>query len=192
MTDSSDAPSPRTTLTDTLLPAGDVASRHETVVHASPTLVFQSVKRLDLSRSRVVRLLFRLRGLPASTLSFTGLHRMGFVTLGERPPHEIVLGIAGQFWTMTGNLRRLTAEAFVAFAEPNTAKAIWSFHVEPITGGSRLVTETRVVCSDGRARGRFRAYWIVVAPFSALVRRVALRVIKEEAERLERSQPSGG
>jgi len=47
-----------------------------------------------------------------------------------------------------------------------------SFEADPqANGGSRLVTETRVAGADVS----FRLYWLVVAPFSALIRRRWLR-----------------
>ncbi|TMM12953.1 MAG: hypothetical protein E6F98_07205 [Actinobacteria bacterium] len=38
-------------------------------------------------------------------------------------------------------------------------------------GGAFLFTETRVQALDARARRAFRRYWLVVGPFSALVRK---------------------
>jgi hypothetical protein len=44
-------------------------------------------------------------------------------------------------------------------------------------GHSRLSTETRVLALDGKSRLAFRIYWLVVGPFSALIRRRWLRAI---------------
>jgi hypothetical protein len=43
------------------------------------------------------------------------------------------------------------------------------------------VTETRVLASDADARRRFRAYWLVVRPWSGAVRREWLRAIERRA-----------
>jgi hypothetical protein len=48
--------------------------------------------------------------------------------------------------------------------------------------GARLETETRVFLTDAAARRRFDAYWIVVRPFSGLIRRRWLRAAKHRAE----------
>lgn len=45
-----------------------------------------------------------------------------------------------------------------------------------------LSTETRVWLTDARARRRFRAYWLVVRPFSGLVRRSWLAAARRRAE----------
>ena len=46
----------------------------------------------------------------------------------------------------------------------------------------RLVTETRVRLTDETARRSFRGYWLVVRPFSGLVRRSWLKAAKRRAE----------
>jgi hypothetical protein len=44
-------------------------------------------------------------------------------------------------------------------------------------GHSRLSTETRVLALDGKSRLAFRIYWLVIGPFSALIRRRWLRAV---------------
>ena len=58
-----------------------------------------------------------------------------------------------------------------------------NFHVTDEGGGvSRLVTQTRVAASDAAAERRFAAYWRVIYPGSAFIRRMWLRAIKARAE----------
>ncbi|MGH9649109.1 MAG: hypothetical protein ACRD3I_01435, partial [Terriglobales bacterium] len=64
------------------------------------------------------------------------------------------------------------------------AKAMWNFTVERAEEGvTRLATETRVVTYGSSARRKFRAYWLVVGPFSGLIRKEMLRLVKRNAER---------
>src|SRR5207245_895689 len=66
-----------------------------------------------------------------------------------------------------------TPTAFVGlgdFLGVTIAFGIWAVPLGP-AGGTRLATETRVHATDSAARRRFRLYWFVVAPFSALIRR---------------------
>jgi hypothetical protein len=49
--------------------------------------------------------------------------------------------------------------------------------------GSRLYTETRVRCLGASSRRWFRLYWLVIRPFSGLLRRSMLRGIRTEAVR---------
>jgi len=49
-------------------------------------------------------------------------------------------------------------------------------------GRSLLTTETRVLTLDSTSRTLFHLYWVVVGPFSALIRRRWLRAIAARAE----------
>jgi hypothetical protein len=170
-------------LLDRFLPRFDVATSHATLVRASPAATFAAVKRVDLGRSLLVRLLLGLRGLGTTRVTFERLTGSAFVLLGEHPGRELVLGIAGRFWTPTGHIRRIPSDRFATTTEPGTAKAVWGFRVEPAGDGvTRLVTSTRVLCADAAARRRFRAYWLAVKPLSGLIRRRALALARREAE----------
>jgi hypothetical protein len=46
-----------------------------------------------------------------------------------------------------------------------------------------LTTETRVQLTDANARRAFRRYWLVIRPFSGLIRRAWLRAIAQRAMR---------
>ena len=59
---------------------------------------------------------------------------------------------------------------------------MWNFRIDPSRGGCRLRTETRIDCVDAAALWRFRVYWTLVGPFSGLIRRDLLRLIRREAE----------
>ncbi len=175
-------------LVDQFLPEWDVRSSHNVLVDADPASTFSAAKRIDLSESAVIRWLFRLRGLPGAHLTLKQLTRIGFILLGERPDSEIVLGIAGRFWTPRGDLQRLTPEEFRAFGAAGFAKSTWSFSVEPAGRGTRLSTETRIRCTDKTSRRYFRMYWLLVGPFSSAIRRQALRIAKADAERAGHDQ----
>lgn len=180
-------------LIDDYMPASEFAERHAIRVAAPPERAWDAVRRLDVSSSPVVRALFALRSLPAL---FSGtrmggrglgttmerLQENGFVLLAEHPPREIVLGLAGRFWTPAGGITRFQPEEFRTFARPGMAVAAWNFTVLPTDEGSLVATETRVRCTDAAALRSFRRYWRVVRPFSGLVRGEALRAIRRAAE----------
>jgi hypothetical protein len=65
------------------------------------------------------------------------------------------------------------------------AKAVWNFSVAAGAAGQpvRLLTETRVVCSDAASRHKFGLYWMLIGPFSGLIRTVMLRAISRAAAR---------
>lgn len=181
-------------LIDELLPRYDAVERHQIKILAPACIVYEAVSDLDLSDSRVVRLLFWLREVPGvfrskrrdsrrlgSTLRDLVASR--FIVLGEIPDKEIVLGLVGRFWTASGHIERMDAEAYNAFATSGFAKAAWNFSLtEDQAGGTMLATETRVLCLDDSSRRKFKLYWTLIAPFSGLIRNEALRVVKRAAE----------
>ncbi len=167
---------------------------HQVVVEAAAERVYRAVRELDMRRSPVIRLLFRLReapyrlwrrdfttpGLPYRITEFS---KIGFIQLAENPPNEFVIGLIGRFWLLDFDIRTLDPDGFRDFARPGYAKAAANFHVEPLGPRlSNLATETRVVCYGRKAKQRFRAYWSLIRPFSGLVRREWLRLAKMDAE----------
>lgn len=171
-------------LIDRFLPRYDVASRHRILVRAPLEHVYAAARQVDLNGSTVTRWLFRLRGLPVpESLRLEGLLRLGFVLLGEDPGHELVLGVVGRFWAITGGLQRVEPEEFTGFDRPGYAKAAWNFRVEEGRDETSLLsTETRVLALDERSRRRFGWYWTVVGPFGGLIRKETLRLAKRRAE----------
>ena len=173
-------------LIDELLPGFDEHERHARLVPASAADVWAALRRADLLGSPVVRALLLLRGLGGSRRQALTLDRLlerGFVLLGERPGRELALGLAGRFWTPSGGRLSLDAAAFRAFDRAGYAKAVWDFRLEDAGDGTRLSTETRILCLDPRSRRRFRLYWRLVRPFSGLIRIAMLRAVAREATR---------
>ena len=177
------------------MPACDASEFHQTTVRAPIQKVYGALRTADLGRSPIVRLLLRLRALPALFtigghkrnlhLNLDALVKGGFVVLGENPPNEIALGLIGRFWKLSGETCSIVASEFKGFDEPGDAKAVWNFSlVEEGADLTRLSTETRVRCLNDASRRRFRLYWAVIAPFSGLIRREVLRTIRREAERV--------
>ena len=144
----------------------------------------------------LVRLLFRIRSLPAIFTKGRGLPTAGseplfgqmmdsgFVLLGEKPGREVVAGVIGQPWKPSGSLLTIKdAREFVAFEKPGYMKATLNFFVKPRGRHTELRTETRVLTTDTASRRRFGYYWKVVRPGSAASRRSWLRAAKHRAER---------
>lgn len=174
------------------MPTFDVSEYHETTIRAPIEKVYAALQTADLGRSPVIRLLLRLRALPSTAtgetsrnlkLNLETIIKAGFVLLGKSPPNEIALGVVGRFWTRSGARCRVSADEFDAFDRPGYAKAVWNFSlVEESAQITRLATETRVRCLDDASRRRFRLYWCLIAPFSGLIRREALRLVRRSSE----------
>lgn len=167
------------TLPDELLPEYDVETVHATRIAASPRAVYPAARRLDLSGSRLVRILFRLRGLPASALDADGLTALGFRVLRDDPPHGFALGLVGRFWTPRGGLVEFEPAAFADLHIVGHAKAVWTVELLPSEEGwTTLRTVTRVKGMGDGARRRFRRYWRLVGPFSGLIRKRYLEGVR--------------
>jgi hypothetical protein len=179
-------------LIDQFLSDYDVVEHHAVDVDAPVDEAYRAVKELDLARSPVVLALLFARGLPhlftgavkpKRRLGLDEIVESGFVVLAEEPDRELVLGIVGKFWQLSSGVHRIEPGEFIGFDTPGFAKAAWNFVVSPRPGGgSRVETETRVVCTDDDARRHFGWYWRLIGPFSALIRRIVLGQIKREAE----------
>ena len=173
------------TLLDDWLPAYDFSEQHRIVCHADRARIWTALREADLADSRVVRALLALRGLGSRPrLSLGALIEGGFTVLAEAPGREIVMGLAGRFWTPSGGRIAVDAATFRAPIPPGTARAAWNFLAEPRADGTtELVTETRIACADAASRRRFRVYWLFVRPGSGLIRRFMLRAVRARAER---------
>ena len=61
-------------------------------------------------------------------------------------------------------------------------KVAFNVRVEPYgRGRSLLTTETRTTATDAASLRRFSGCWLLVGPFSALIRRLMLRIVKADA-----------
>src|SRR5437879_2840920 len=148
-------------------------------------LVYSGLLALTLGFLSVGKPLRPFRDLHASPRRRRGgqrgsPHRLrGFVLLAEEADRELVIG------ALLGRPRGIRAPkpaAFVAFREAGYAKVAMNFRIEPGDGFAEVATETRVIGTDEAATRGFAAYWRVIYPGSALIRRMWQRAIKQRAE----------
>jgi len=170
-------------LIDQFLPHYEIHARHEVSVRARIDRVYAAVRELDISDARLTHLLFRLRGIPAdSRFTLDDLLKMRFTLLGETENEELLLGLVGRFWTLSGGLLRLDAEGYRSFDRAGYAKAAWNFSLAQQSNDTVLLaTETRVHCTNDESRRRFKLYWRLIGTFSGLIRREILRALKKNA-----------
>jgi hypothetical protein len=182
-------------LIDAFEPSSHFSECHRIDIAAPAEVVYRALWSVDFASSTTVKALLGLRSLPAwlldprrpwpraRRLTLDGILGAGFGRLAERPGDEVVLGIRGRFWRPVGNVEPFRREMFSVPVEPGIARAVWNFSVVA-RGRDRatLSTETRVTCGDPSSRLKFRAYWLIVRPFSGLIRIVMLRSIKHAAE----------
>lgn len=158
-------------------------------IPASPALTLATVRALRSDKVRMAGPLFLLRTLPTLFRRPTGAPKLlsaaarplvdGFIPL-EISESELVYGLAGRFWQMSGGLDGAprTAEQFATNSDPTLALAVWNFRADPAPMGTRLSTETRVHVGDERSRAKFARYWTFVRPGSGLIRRSMLAAVR--------------
>src|SRR5258708_32298707 len=126
----------RATLLDEWMPQWDVTARHELIVAAPADRTYRAARSADFAASRVARLLYWIRGVVSIARGRCVPRRVtlddslgsGFVLLAEQPGVEIVIGVAGRFWRLSGGTKdRITADLFRSYAAPGSAKAAMAF-----------------------------------------------------------------
>jgi hypothetical protein len=182
-------------LIESFAPRPDAVEVHRIEIASPCAAVYQALWTVDLGSSPVINGLMALRSLPErlfhperqrrprQKLTLGAIMEAGFGRLAEEPGREIVLGITGRFWRPLGNTLPFNPEHFQGPVSPGLARAVWNFTVqETNTGRTLLSTETRVVCGDAASRLKFRLYWLVIRPFSGLIRRIMLRAVRRACE----------
>jgi hypothetical protein len=145
---------------DPLLPRYEVREYHQITVNASPERAMAAALALRAASDPIVATLFWLRGIPGGELRFPEF----FSRLGLKPVVSSDRAFVG-----AGDLLGVRI-AFGIWAEARGDKV------------ARLATETRVHALTATTRWRFRLYWLVVGPFSALIRRRWLSAARRAAE----------
>ena len=188
-------------LLDDYLPEFDVRTSYASRIAAPPARVYASLWTANFDHWGVTRVLYAARTLPSfparpretwrrfrdelfrQRFTLDGMLSEGFALLEERPGEELVLGTVGRFWRARGELCATSPVQFRAPAPSGTAKAAWNFEVGiRADDATELRTETRVLCADVATRRRFRAYWILIRPFSGLIRQEMLAAVRNAAE----------
>jgi hypothetical protein len=184
------------TALDRALPTYQFHEVHEIAVRAPADRVYRAVKEVAAGEIRFFRTLIWLRRfgrpLPESILNapvdrplLDVATATTFALLADTP-REVLVGtvVAAPDGWRRGRDGPLTREEFLALRErPGFALAAMTFVITTREDGISVVsTETRVVGTDASTTRRFGAYWRIIYPGSALIRRMWLRAIRERAE----------
>ena len=129
---------------DDWLPEYDHREHHERFVRAAPGEALAAALSVPAASDRVVAALFRLRGMNPNGKTLERLFSPPWAEVVER-----------------------TETTFVARLAQTRLRIAFDLLARPAEGGSMLSTETRVAGGGWR----FRLYWLVVRPFSGLIRR---------------------
>jgi hypothetical protein len=173
-------------LHEKFLPEYHFSEKHQIEIARPPEKIFKLVNEFDFTESWIIRTLFKLRGMTTGMAVKKGLLQANFIELEVHQNRELLLGLIGQFWKPTGNLKSVRPEEFRAFSQARFLKATWNFLLIPKTENITILeTETRIQCLDAYAHRMFSRYWFFIRPFSGIIRREILRSIRKKAERNE-------
>ncbi|SIO19092.1 hypothetical protein [Halodesulfovibrio marinisediminis] len=167
-------------LIDKFLPEYTFTECHEIIVHSPIEEVYEIAKNVDLSKSTLIVTLFKLRGLPTRRMTLQGLvEDIGFSRLAENYPVEHLIGFLANKRVVPIS----SAKEFLTDSLSAKIKVAWNFSLFEISPGlTRITTETRVLCLSNFTRRIFRAYWMFFKPFSSVIRKRMLKIIKRQAE----------
>lgn len=176
---------------DEFVPAWQFREVHSIRVSAPPARVFEAIKRVRADEILLFQTLTWIRRggreLPPNILNAGAETPLldvatsgGFVMLADDPPREVV--VATLIVRPSGLRRALTPDFFRKPLPDGFAVAAMNFLVQAEGSDRTLVTtETRVFASGRPAQRQFAAYWRVIYPGSALIRRMWLRAIRRRA-----------
>ena len=178
-------------LLDLWLPDYQFREYHSLAVTASEASLWQALKNVTPEEVGPLGWLMAIRSFPARLTGRKGhLFAKGtpildvavnsnFITLDERAPHALALGMAGQFWKLDGGprVKVYNSQDFAAFQTPGFLRVAVTFEI----GDGFISTETRVQALDESARRKFALYWTLIRPGSGWIRTAWLRAIHRRA-----------
>lgn len=169
---------------DTVLPRWHHHECHQVAVGAPSAVVLRAAQDLTWAEVPMFRALMSLRFLRSdiSAQESTVLEVMiedGFDVLDRSDDHLVFGQVLRTVGASKGRVPVDGAAGFAAFDQPGHVKIAFDFRV----AGPALTTETRVFATDPRSRRRFTAYWLLIRPFSGLIRHEWLRGIRRRAQR---------
>lgn len=176
-----------TSLADAL-PGAEFVEFHSLVIDAASERVWQALQDVTWADLRVTTPLLVARGLGSLAGRRRRLFDDGPVRLVHTQPGQYVAGgRIARPWQLVPALgpEVSTLDELAAQQEGSWLKYGMDFHLHPLCGNrTRLETTTLCEPTDEHARRRFSAYWVVIRPFSGLVRRDMLHAVARRARRL--------
>ena len=176
------------TLIEKYLPEYTFKEIHEIVVNNSIEDVYKVAKDFDLSKSKLVKILFKIRGLPTKRMNLQGfVSDMGFSNIEEKPPMENLMG----FWARTKIEPIISHKDFIDNTISARIKVVWNFSFVRLNSSqTKVSTETRVLCVSLITKITFGLYWFIIKPFSGIIRKKMLNIIKQDSENIKITEKS--
>ncbi len=170
------------------LPGVSFSEAHSLDIEASAEVVWAALTSLEWNDLRVTAPLMLLRGMrrtPAAGRQRVLEHGPATLMCLESPKYAATAAI-GRPWKLIPEFGPKTTELhdIAGFREPGWLKYGMDFTLEELpTGHTRITTTTLCEPTDELARRQFRRYWLLIRPFSGLIRRDMLRAIARRARK---------
>lgn len=178
---------------DRFVPAPRLIEIDHIDVAAAPEQAYALARRFDGARSPLVHALFALRTLPDRMrgqdapplrlrLDELGQDEApGFHVLADQPGVGFAFGAIGKVWEPEIPFAAFTPDTFASFEEPGWAVIAWSVRCLPWgEGETRVVLELRLTATSEDAWDRLRRYYRLIGPFSHLIRRHMLALLRAD------------
>lgn len=167
-------------LLDKYLPKYTFKEYHDIQISCSKEYAYTAARNLDFSKSKTIRFLLTVRGLPTNDLTLEGfVKQVKFTFLEEIQNEEFIIG----FWAKVGVEKIIDKNQFAIDNTSRRLKVVWNFKINQIEDELVVAsTETRVYCIAMITKLFFAIYWPIIRPFSGLIRKKMLSIIKENAE----------
>ena len=156
-----------------IIPNPDFQEIHSILIKANLEDTWSSLKKINIYDSKLIRLLFTLRGLslskeiklkyPTWSIGWNRLFSSGFTPISTIDNKSILMRLNNK---MLGNKSEII-------------QIIWDFILVPHPWGTILSTETRVSFTYKRHRNFFLPYWLIVRLPSGAIRREILRLVRK-------------
>ncbi len=156
---------------------------HTIHANANAEMCYDAALNLDLAKSKIIKLLFQLRGLPFKRSRLNEVTEdMRFTLLEENKYREFLYG-----FRLKNKIEWITDKnEFMENTSSYSMKAGWSFSFhEDEKGMTEIRTETRVYCFNLKTKIVFGMYWFLIRLFSGWIRIEMLKLIKKRAETAE-------
>jgi hypothetical protein len=142
-------------LIDKYLPVFDYKEFHSIEMRDFSGQIYDKVLHCDLSKARVIKFLFRLRGMQQNISRIDHLTNLGFVKLEEQSGREIVYGYITSSPTFNCCQDIKSPTEFISRAEASIIKAVINFQIVSEGDSSYAVsTETRIWCGSKRMKSK--------------------------------------
>jgi hypothetical protein len=179
---------------DSLLKSYTFNEYHEMTIDATPEKIKEALKTTGVKDIPVVLWLMKIRGIADENkdMSNSATNNRPCTDTFTTPDFNFIVADSSELITLmilrasgkTPPPEITTFDEFSTFNQPGYVKVAVNFRFIPLGNGKTLLsTETRNLATTSHDNRIFGAYWRIIYPGSAIIRRVWLNAVAKKAER---------